>query len=78
MTVTVTQSNRINREEPIPLGQDASMRILHAGGADHPNLNENTLVGEAESGHHAGAADGRHNGEDLSLVLRHFIRLPSE
>ena len=44
VTVTLTHSSRINSEDPIPLGQDSSMRILHADGANHPNANENTLV----------------------------------
>ena len=44
VTVTLTHSSRINSEDPMPLGQDASMRILHADGANHPNPNENTLV----------------------------------
>jgi beta-lactamase superfamily II metal-dependent hydrolase len=44
VTLTLTHSSRINSEDSIPLGQDASMRILHADGANHPNPNENTLV----------------------------------
>ena len=44
VTVTLSHASRINSEDPIPLGQDASMRILHVDGANHPNPNENTLV----------------------------------
>jgi beta-lactamase superfamily II metal-dependent hydrolase len=44
VALTLSHSSRINSEDPIPLGQDASMRILHADGANHPNPNENTLV----------------------------------
>jgi hypothetical protein len=33
-----------DQQDPKPPGQDASMRILHADGANHPNPNENTLV----------------------------------
>jgi competence protein ComEC len=36
-------SSRIN-ETPIPLGQNASMTILHADGADLPDINDNSLV----------------------------------
>ena len=41
--VRLTLSSRIS-ETPITLGQNASMTILHADGAPHPNPNENTLV----------------------------------
>jgi beta-lactamase superfamily II metal-dependent hydrolase len=39
----LTQASRINNV-PITLGQSASMIILHADGAPHPDPNENSLV----------------------------------
>jgi beta-lactamase superfamily II metal-dependent hydrolase len=42
-TLQLTLSSRIT-EAPIPLGSGASMTILHADGAPHPNVNDNSLV----------------------------------
>lgn len=39
----VPLSNRIN-QVPVPLGQGASMTFLHADGAPHSDVNENSLV----------------------------------
>ena len=41
--VTLSLSSRIN-EQPITLGQNATMTILHADGADYPSPNQNSLV----------------------------------
>jgi competence protein ComEC len=43
-TVTVHYGNRLETGVPIPLGQSASMTILHADAALHSSINENTLV----------------------------------
>lgn len=43
-TITLTQASRIVSGSPIPLGQGASMTILHADGANHSSPNDNTLV----------------------------------
>jgi len=42
-TITLSLSTRIN-QVPVPLGQNASMTFLHADGAPHPNINDNSLV----------------------------------
>jgi hypothetical protein len=42
-TVTLTLDSRITNQ-PIALGQRASMTILHADGAHHSNVNANSLV----------------------------------
>jgi beta-lactamase superfamily II metal-dependent hydrolase len=43
VTVTLTQASRIT-DSSIPLGQNASMKILHADGGVHSSFNENSLV----------------------------------
>jgi beta-lactamase superfamily II metal-dependent hydrolase len=43
-TITLTHASRIVAGTPIPLGQQASMTILHADGAPHPSPNDNTIV----------------------------------
>ena len=43
VTLTLTHDSRIN-DSPITLGQNASMRILHADAADHGSFNENSVV----------------------------------
>jgi beta-lactamase superfamily II metal-dependent hydrolase len=40
--ITLTHSSRIT-EQPIVLGQQATMTILHADGANHPSPNDNSL-----------------------------------
>jgi beta-lactamase superfamily II metal-dependent hydrolase len=42
-TIELPLSSRIN-QNPIPLGQNASMTILHADGAPYPSPNDNSLV----------------------------------
>ena len=42
-SIRLSPSSRID-EAPIPLGKGASMKILHADGAQHPSPNENSLV----------------------------------
>jgi beta-lactamase superfamily II metal-dependent hydrolase len=42
-TITLLNGTRID-ETPVPLGQAASMTVLHADGAQHPSANENSLV----------------------------------
>lgn len=41
--LTLTQATRIN-EQPIVLGQGATMKILYADGASHSSANENSVV----------------------------------
>ncbi len=43
-TVTLSHSTRIQTGVPIPLGENASMTILHADGDTHSSPNENTVV----------------------------------
>jgi competence protein ComEC len=43
MTVTLALSSRIT-DAAIPLGQHATMTILHADGGTHPSFNENSVV----------------------------------
>jgi beta-lactamase superfamily II metal-dependent hydrolase len=50
-TLTVPHHSRID-DSAISLGQDASMRILHADGSKHGSFNENSLVVRLDLGRH--------------------------
>ena len=49
--VSVNHGNQID-EQPISLGQNASMRFLHASGTKHASYNENSLVVRFDLGSH--------------------------
>lgn len=50
-SITLSHQSRID-DASIPLGQGASMRILHADGSKRPSFNENSLVVRLDLGSH--------------------------
>lgn len=77
-TMTVMVPLSCIADAPIPLGQHATMTILHAAGGTHPSFNENSVVVRLDLGATrvlliGGCAEGSH--QSLPPWLRWPVRL---